>query len=447
MSLLCIAAVRRRMIPFWLAVMVAVVGGVGPFAGTHRVRLEERETRDRQYGVRGARETVSEAPEWRSTPRSQVVMPQMGDSVSEGTVLEWHKQEGDHGLGRRDARRDLHRQGRRRGPRPRAGHRREDPRRRGRHRRVGACSPRSPRTAAAPAAVDAEARPPPRTPPTGPRRVEIVMPAMGESVTEGTVLEWDKQPGDASPPTRRSSRSRPTRSTPRSPPRRRHDHRGAVEAGRHRQRRPGPRAHERAARRRRRAARRSRRAEPAPPARPAEPAPTAPQADGVPRTAPRSRPSPAASPPPHGVDLSQRPRQRPAAGASPRTTCSAPATARHPRRTGRRAGEHATLHQGRRGDARPLHGRVAARSRPRPPSARITVTTLDARRKQLKAAGHKVSFTHLIAYAIARAATEQMPVMAHHFAEHRRQAAPRRRRRRQPRHRGRRREEGRRRAR
>ena len=47
----------------------------------------------------------------------------------------------------------------------------------------------------------------------------------------------------------------------------------------------------------------------------------------------------------------------------------------------------------------------------------LTVTTLDARRKQLKDAGHKVSFTHLIAYAIARAATEQMPVMAHHFAE------------------------------
>ena len=47
----------------------------------------------------------------------------------------------------------------------------------------------------------------------------------------------------------------------------------------------------------------------------------------------------------------------------------------------------------------------------------LTVTTLDARRKQLKDAGQKVSFTHLIAYAIARAATEQMPVMAHHFAE------------------------------
>ena len=47
----------------------------------------------------------------------------------------------------------------------------------------------------------------------------------------------------------------------------------------------------------------------------------------------------------------------------------------------------------------------------------ITVTTLDGRRKQLKEAGQKVSFTHLIAYAIARAATEQMPVMARAFAE------------------------------
>ncbi|MEA2158334.1 MAG: hypothetical protein QOD66_714, partial [Solirubrobacteraceae bacterium] len=47
----------------------------------------------------------------------------------------------------------------------------------------------------------------------------------------------------------------------------------------------------------------------------------------------------------------------------------------------------------------------------------IAVTALDARRKQLKNAGRKVSFTHLIAYAIARVATDDMPVMAHHFAE------------------------------
>ena len=47
----------------------------------------------------------------------------------------------------------------------------------------------------------------------------------------------------------------------------------------------------------------------------------------------------------------------------------------------------------------------------------LTVTVLDERRKQLKAGGQRVSFTHLIAYAIARVATEEMAVMAHHFEE------------------------------
>ena len=34
MSLVCIAAARARIIPFWLAVTVAVIGGLGPFAGS-----------------------------------------------------------------------------------------------------------------------------------------------------------------------------------------------------------------------------------------------------------------------------------------------------------------------------------------------------------------------------------------------------------------------------
>ena len=34
MSLVCIAAARLRVIPFWLAVTVAVLGGLGPFAGS-----------------------------------------------------------------------------------------------------------------------------------------------------------------------------------------------------------------------------------------------------------------------------------------------------------------------------------------------------------------------------------------------------------------------------
>ncbi|MGH2912115.1 MAG: dihydrolipoamide acetyltransferase family protein, partial [Solirubrobacteraceae bacterium] len=46
----------------------------------------------------------------------------------------------------------------------------------------------------------------------------------------------------------------------------------------------------------------------------------------------------------------------------------------------------------------------------------LTVTTLDARRRELKTAGKRVSFTHLIAYAIAQAAGE-MEVMTHHFEE------------------------------
>ncbi len=46
----------------------------------------------------------------------------------------------------------------------------------------------------------------------------------------------------------------------------------------------------------------------------------------------------------------------------------------------------------------------------------LTVTALDARRRELKATGKRVSFTHLIAYAIARAA-QDMPVMTNHFAE------------------------------
>ena len=46
----------------------------------------------------------------------------------------------------------------------------------------------------------------------------------------------------------------------------------------------------------------------------------------------------------------------------------------------------------------------------------LTVTVLEARRRELKEAGQKVSFTHLIAYAIARA-VDDMPVMGAHFAE------------------------------
>jgi hypothetical protein len=45
MSLICIAAARARVIPFWLAVTVAVLGGLGPFAGTIGFVYASRERR------------------------------------------------------------------------------------------------------------------------------------------------------------------------------------------------------------------------------------------------------------------------------------------------------------------------------------------------------------------------------------------------------------------
>jgi multifunctional 2-oxoglutarate metabolism enzyme len=73
----------------------------------------------------------------------------------------------------------------------------------------------------------------------------------------------------------------------------------------------------------------------------------------------------------------------------------------------------------------PMRGSAAAlarymeqsRSIPTATSFRtLTVTMLDGRRRELKEAGYRVSYTHLIAYAIALAA-EDMQVMSHHFAE------------------------------
>jgi pheromone shutdown protein TraB len=45
MSLVCIAAARARIIPFWLAVTVAVLGGLGPFLGTIGFLVETRRRR------------------------------------------------------------------------------------------------------------------------------------------------------------------------------------------------------------------------------------------------------------------------------------------------------------------------------------------------------------------------------------------------------------------
>jgi hypothetical protein len=42
MSLVCIGAARVRVVPYWLAVTVAVLGGLGPFAGTIGFVYESR---------------------------------------------------------------------------------------------------------------------------------------------------------------------------------------------------------------------------------------------------------------------------------------------------------------------------------------------------------------------------------------------------------------------
>ena len=47
--------------------------------------------------------------------------------------------------------------------------------------------------------------------------MDVTMPQLGETVTEGTITRWFKQSATRSRPTSRCSRSRPTRSTPRCP--------------------------------------------------------------------------------------------------------------------------------------------------------------------------------------------------------------------------------------
>src|SRR4051812_32087412 len=134
----------------------------------------------------------------------QVTLPQMGESVSEGTVLEWHAAEGDTvaadetlvevSTDKVDAE----------VPSPASGTVMKIHAQEGETIAVGAVlaeidtngggdapAGASDGNGAAPAAE-------PQAPPTDEAKaLDIVMPQMGESVTEGTVLEWHKQAGDA----------------------------------------------------------------------------------------------------------------------------------------------------------------------------------------------------------------------------------------------------------
>src|SRR4051794_15073476 len=353
----------------------------------------------------------------------QVVMPAMGDSVSEGTVLEWHKQEGDHvsedetiveiSTDKVDAE----------VPAPAAGtvvkvHAAEgdtvtvgallaeiapgDP---GSEASAGdgasgggtaSAAPPAARQAPEEAAAPAEAAPAPAG-----EAVEITMPAMGESVSEGVILELAKQPGDpveadetiveistdkvdaevpapaagvmgeilAQPGDTVTVGQLIGRMTS-----------GGEAAGRAPQTTQAPVEVERQT----------------------EEVP----ADGV-SISPVARRVAAAE----GIDLGKVHGTGPGGRITKSDVLGATNGATAPSPNG-----NAQLIKG----ASAMLARYMDESRSIPPatSFRTTpVTTLDARRKELKNAGHKVSFTHLIAYAIARAATEQMPVMAHHFAD------------------------------
>src|SRR4051794_30015962 len=132
----------------------------------------------------------------------EVVMPPMGDSVSEGSILEWHKQEGDEvsedetlveiSTDKVDAE----------VPAPASGTVVKILAAEGDTVDVGAvlaeiapngASSGNASSAPAPETAPAEAEP---EAPAETKMIDITMPAMGESVSEGTVLEWAKQPGD-----------------------------------------------------------------------------------------------------------------------------------------------------------------------------------------------------------------------------------------------------------
>src|SRR4051812_2828450 len=126
----------------------------------------------------------------------EVVMPPMGDSVSEGSILEWHKQEGDEvsedetlveiSTDKVDAE----------VPAPVSGtivkiHGAE-----GDTVTIGAVLAEiAPGTNGSGPTMEVD-EPAAESSSAG-AVIEIQMPAMGESVSEGTILEWAKQPGDS----------------------------------------------------------------------------------------------------------------------------------------------------------------------------------------------------------------------------------------------------------
>ena len=53
MSLVCLAAARARVVPLWLAITVAILGGLGPFFGSAGFVIESRRRRGARPAGRG----------------------------------------------------------------------------------------------------------------------------------------------------------------------------------------------------------------------------------------------------------------------------------------------------------------------------------------------------------------------------------------------------------
>ncbi len=181
-------------------------------------------------------------------------MPQMGESVTEGTVLSWYKQEGEEiaadeplveiSTDKIDAE----------VPSPGAGtlvklHVAE-----GDTVTVGQVLAEIAPTNGASASHGhgngngngaAAVQEAPETDDAAGETLEIVMPQMGESVTEGTILEWAKSVGDAIAADETIVEISTDKVDAEVPsPGLGHHHRDPRRGGRHRHRRPGPRPHE-----------------------------------------------------------------------------------------------------------------------------------------------------------------------------------------------------------
>ena len=126
-----------------------------------------------------------------------VVMPQMGVSVSEGTITKWLKAEGEAIAADEAAARDLDRQGRHRGSKPGRGRARTaSSSRRARPSRSAPCSPRSC----------------PRVPPSSRRAQETPAPVAPPS--EPAAQAAPPEPAAAAPPADATPRAEPAVSAP-----------------------------------------------------------------------------------------------------------------------------------------------------------------------------------------------------------------------------------------